>query len=74
MHLKVKTEDCIGCASWRRAEECISNGKYCPIEPNYNQDNQDIEDKYSSLDGKAIIKQSLLIKCVHMVLTEYSQD
>ena len=73
MHLKVKTEDCVGCAAWR-IEECISDGKYCPIEPNYDEDNEDVTDTYESLLGKDIIKQSLLIKCVHMVLTEYSQD
>ena len=55
-----------------KEKDCISNGMYCPISPLTK--NEELIDFINQLDGRSIMKQSLLAKCVHMTLYEYSND
>ena len=71
-HLNVKSKPCLFCPREEKERDCISNGLYCPIAP-LSKD-ADLMTYLDTLDGRSLIKQSLLAKCVHMILYEYSND
>ena len=70
--VKIKSKPCVFCPVEEREKDCISNGLYCPIAP-ISKD-ETMMSFLETLDGKSLMKQNLLAKCVHKTLNDYSSD
>ena len=53
-------------------DDCISEGKFCPLMPNSRAKNMDeLEDFLeSSVKGSSLIRQTVLSKCVQIIETD----
>ena len=73
--MNIKTKSCSDCSEEEKEKDCISDGLYCPIAPlaTGSRDEKTLNFIHE-LDGRSLMKQSLLSKCVHMILYEYSND
>lgn len=71
-HVNIKSKSCFYCDEEEKKKDCISNGHYCAIAP-ISKDEK-LKTLLDTFDGRALMKQSLLTKCVQTILYEYGQD
>ena len=64
--LKLRSKPCISCDSFTKENDCLSDGLFCPLMP-VNSDRL-FKSFIEAIPGRALIKQSLLAKCVHMTI------
>ena len=65
-NISIRTKMCLFCQPDEREADCLSNGLYCPLRPSSKDERMsDVIAFVDTIEGRYLMRQSLLAKCVH---------